>query len=62
MQVTATRPPGAQGVSGQGAVVTLTFLAKALGQTALTISKGGARDPDMQALPVAGATAAITIQ
>jgi general secretion pathway protein D len=62
MQVTATRPPGAQGVSGQGAVVTLTFLAKALGQTALTISKGGARDPAMQALPVAGATAAITIQ
>jgi general secretion pathway protein D len=27
LQVTATRPPGAGGVSGQGAVVTLTFMA-----------------------------------
>src|SRR5262249_58298761 len=31
MQVTATRPPGAPGVSGQGPVVTLTFMAKAPG-------------------------------
>jgi general secretion pathway protein D len=62
MQVTATRPPGASGVSGQGAVVTLTFMAKAPGQAALTIARGGARDPAMQALPVAGASATITIQ
>ncbi len=31
LQITATRPPGASGVSGQGSVVTLTFLAKASG-------------------------------
>ncbi len=62
LQVTATRPPGASGISGQGAVVTLTFVAKAPGQGSLTIAKGGARDPAMQALPVAGATAAVTIQ
>ena len=62
LQITATRPPGASGVSGQGPVVTLTFMAKAPGQSALTISKGGARDPAMQALPVAGATATVTIQ
>ena len=62
IQVTATRPPGASGVSGQGAVVTLTFVAKAQGQASLTIAKGGARDPAMQALPVNGASAAITIQ
>jgi len=62
LQVTATRPPGAPGVSGQGAVVTLTFMAKAAGQGSLTISKGGARDPAMQALPVNGATATVTIQ
>jgi len=62
MQVTATRPPGASGISGQGPVVTLTFVAKAPGQTSLTIAKGGARDPAMQALPVAGATATVTIQ
>src|SRR5437868_4468833 len=62
VQITATRPPGSGGVSGQGAVVTLTFLAKASGQTALTITKGGARDPAMQAIPVNGAQATVTIQ
>ena len=62
MQVVATRPPGAAGVSGQGSVVTLTLVAKAPGQASLTIAKGGARDPAMQALPVNGASAAVTIQ
>ena len=62
LQVTATRPPGASGVSGQGTVITLTFLAKGSGQSTLTISKGGARDPAMQAMPVAGAVATVTVQ
>src|SRR6266576_2069932 len=38
LQITATRPPGAGGVSGQGAVVTMTFQAKSNGQTPLTIT------------------------
>ncbi len=62
LQVTATRPPGAGGVSGQGAVVTLTFMAKGPGQSALTITRGGARDPAMQPIAMNGAQAAITIQ
>ena len=62
MQVVATRPPGSAGVSGQGSVVTLTLVAKAPGQASLTIARGGARDPAMQALPVNGASAAVTIQ
>jgi len=62
IQVTATRPPGAPGVSGPGSVVTLTFVAKAPGQSTLTISKGGARDPAMQLLPVGGASGTVTIQ
>jgi len=62
LQVTATRPPGAGGVSGQGAVVTLTFQAKASGQTPLTITRGGARDPGQQAITVNGAQASITVQ
>jgi general secretion pathway protein D len=62
LQITATRPPGASGVSGGGTVVTLTFVAKASGQSALTISKGGARDPAMQPMPVAGAVATVTVQ
>ena len=62
LQITATRPPGVNGVSGQGTVVILTFAAKAPGQSMLTISKGGTRDPGMQPTPVAGATASVTIQ
>jgi general secretion pathway protein D len=61
LQVTATRPPGAGGVSGQGAVMTLTFMAKTAGQSALTITRGGARDPAMQPIAMSGAQAAITI-
>ena len=62
LQISATRPPGTAGVSGQGTVVTLTFMAKASGQSTLAISKGGARDPSMRALPVAGAVATVTVQ
>jgi general secretion pathway protein D len=62
LQITATRPPGVGGVTGQGAIVTLTFMAKAVGQGTLTISKGGARDPGMQAIPVMGAVASVTIK
>src|SRR5438552_4476053 len=62
LQITATSPPGSAGISGQGAVVTLTFMAKASGQSTLTISKGGAKDPNMQSLPVSGAVATITVQ
>ena len=61
-QITATRPPGAGGVSGQGAVVTLTFQAKAVGQTPITITRGGARDPGLQPITVNGAQASVTIQ
>ena len=61
-QITVTRPPGAGGVSGQGAVATITFEAKASGQTPLTITRGGARDPGLQAITVNGAQAAVTIQ
>jgi general secretion pathway protein D len=60
--ITATRPPGAGGVSGQGAVVTLTFQAKAGGQTPLTITRGGALDPAQQRIMVNGAQASVTVQ
>jgi general secretion pathway protein D len=60
--ITATRPPGAGGVSGQGSVVTLTFQATGDGQTPLTITRGGARDPGLQSITVNGAQAAITVQ
>jgi general secretion pathway protein D len=62
LQITATRPPGVGGVSGQGTVVTMTFQAKATGQTPLTITRGGARDPGQQAITVNGAQASVTVQ
>lgn len=62
LQITASRPPGSTGVSGQGTVVTLTFLAKQSGQSSLAISKGGVRDPAMQPTLVAGTSATVTIQ
>ncbi|MFZ0958935.1 MAG: cohesin domain-containing protein [Candidatus Sulfotelmatobacter sp.] len=62
LTVTATRPPGAGGVSGQGTVLTLTFMAKAAGQTPLTITRGGARDPGLQSIVVNGAQASVTVQ
>src|ERR1700723_1378657 len=62
LTVTATRPPGAGGVSGQGTVITLTFMAKAAGQTPLTITRGGARDPGLQSIVVNGAQASVTVQ
>jgi general secretion pathway protein D len=62
LQITATRPPNTGGVSGQGSVVTLTFMANASGQSPLTITRGGARDPAMQPITVNGAQAVVTIQ
>ena len=61
-QITATRPPGSGGVSGQGSIVTITFEAKASGQSPLTITRGGARDPGLQPITVNGAQAAVTVQ
>ncbi|HKN34259.1 MAG TPA: cohesin domain-containing protein [Terriglobales bacterium] len=62
LQVTATRPPGSGGISGQGPVITLTFMAKAGGQSTLSITRGGARDAGMQAIPVSGAQALVNVQ
>ena len=62
LQITATRPPGANGISGQGTILTLTLVAKAPGQSTLTIARGGVRDPGMQPAPAAGATMNVTIQ
>ena len=62
IQVSATRPPGSAGVTGQGTVFTLTFMAKTSGRSMVTITQGGAKDPGMQAISVSPAQAAVTIQ
>ena len=62
LQVTASRPPGSGGISGQGSVITLTMMAKVPGQSSLAINKGGARDSSMQSIPVSGAQAMVNAQ
>lgn len=61
LQITATRPPGSGGVAAQGPVFTLTFAAKAPGSSQLVITRGTARDPNMQLIPLAGSQAMITV-
>jgi general secretion pathway protein D len=61
-QISATRPPGSGGVSGQGTVFTLTFMARAPGQSTLSITRASARDPAMQPVPVTSGQAMVTVK
>jgi general secretion pathway protein D len=61
LQVTAQRPPGAQGVSGDGTVLNLTFTAKAKGTGTVSISTPGARNSQNQPLDVLGSQTTITV-
>jgi general secretion pathway protein D len=62
LQMNATRPPGTAGVSGQGMVFTVTFMAKGAGRSLVAVRQGGARDPGMQSITVSPAQAVVTIQ
>ncbi len=61
LQVTATRPPNSGGVSGDGEVFTLTFMARAPGTSQLSIVRDGIRDAAMQMIQAAGGQATITV-
>ena len=61
LQVTATRPPSSGGASGQGTLLTLTFLAKAPGQGAVAITRPGARNAGGQVIPASGGQASVAI-
>jgi general secretion pathway protein D len=59
--VTLSRPPNVPGISGSGNVLTVTFLAKAPGQSPLTITRLGARGPGGNPAPLAAAPGAVTV-
>ena len=61
VQLTASRPPGAAGVSGTGSVFTLTFQAKAAGQATLSINRAQLKNASMQTLPASGSQAIVTV-
>lgn len=61
VQITATRPPGAPGVSGEGQVFTLTFMAKSPGASQLSIHQAVLRDAAQQKIAATGSQAMITV-
>jgi general secretion pathway protein D len=62
IQMTASRPPSTPGVSGNGSVFTLTFLAVKSGQATLSVNRAVLRDAAMQSQNAAGSQAIINIQ
>ena len=52
--ISASRPPQATGISGSGAVCTLTFKAIAPGDTHITLAKVGAKNSQQTNLPATG--------
>jgi general secretion pathway protein D len=61
LTVSAQRPPGSAGISGDGTVFNLTFVAKARGAGVVSISVAGARNSQNQPLVVTGSQAAVTV-
>jgi general secretion pathway protein D len=56
-----SRPPGVAGVSGDGSVCVLTFVAKAAGDSIVSLSKVTARNSQQQAIPVTTAGAILHV-
>jgi len=61
LQITAQRPPGTAGVSGDGTVFTLLFSAKAKGSASVAIAVPGARNSQNQPMEVSGSQATVTV-
>ena len=61
LQVTASRPPGASGVSADGSVFTLTFQARAPGQSTLSINRANLKNPAQQVTAASGSQAIVTV-
>ncbi len=61
LQLTASRPPGANGISGDGSVFTLTFQARAPGQSTLSINRAVLKNANMQSTPASGSQAIVTV-
>jgi general secretion pathway protein D len=52
--ISATRPPGAKGIDGQGTICTLTFKAIAAGDSTLALTRIGAKDSHQESLVTMG--------
>jgi len=61
LQVTASRPPGSNGITADGQLFTLTFQAKAPGQATLSINRATLKNASMQNIPAGGSQAIVTV-
>jgi general secretion pathway protein D len=62
LMITAQRPPGMEGISGDGTVFNLVFTAKAKGTSAISIAIPGARNSQNQTLEaIAGSQTSVTV-
>lgn len=61
LQITAQRPAGSAGVTGDGTVFSLVFMAKAKGNGTVSITIPGARNSQNQPLDVQGSQASVTV-
>ena len=62
VEITASRPPKSEGVSGHGVVTTLTFEAKTTGRFPVKITKAALVHPDQQLTPASGSEVTISVQ
>ncbi len=61
LQITAQRPPGVSGLSGDGTVFNLVFMAKTKGSGVVAITIPGARNSQNQPIKAMGSQAAVTV-
>ena len=59
--ISAVRPGGSPGISGDGTVFNLTFVAKAKGSATVSISSPGARNSQNQQLQLQGSQTSVTV-
>jgi general secretion pathway protein D len=62
LNVNASRPPGAAGVSGSGVVYVLSFQAKSAGQSSLVLSRAGVANTAQQTIPAQGSQVNIVVK
>jgi len=61
LNLTASRPSGSGGISGDGAVFTLTFQARAPGSATLSINRAMVKNASMENVPASGSQAIVTV-
>jgi len=59
---TATRPPGTGGISGSGVLLTMTFQAKAAGQSSIVVARPGGQSSTRAPITMSSANATITVK